>query len=93
MGRFSIEFKGWLGRGGFAEVYHGVHVESGEVIAVKMLRDYTNPDAVQRFVREVKLMVQYPHSGIMPVRYYDLSGHQPFYVTPFMAGGPLRRWK
>jgi serine/threonine protein kinase len=87
--KFSIQFTGWLGRGGFAEVHRGVHVESGEEIAVKMLRDYTNPDSVSRFAREINLMVQYPHPGIVPVRYYDLSNQKPFYVTPYMSGGVL----
>ncbi len=62
-GRFSDQVFGnfklgdVLGRGGMGEVYEAVHIESGELAAVKILlrEAMTKPDLVARFMREVDI--------------------------------------
>jgi len=47
-----------IGRGGMGEVYEAFHIESGELAAVKLLptRELGNPQSVQRFMREVRVI-------------------------------------
>jgi eukaryotic-like serine/threonine-protein kinase len=71
LGRFTDQVLGSyklgavLGRGGMGEVYEGVHVQTGDPAAVKMLLPETlgRPDFVRRFLREVRIAasIDSPH--------------------------------
>lgn len=79
-------------RGGFADVWRAVRREDRLEFAVKMLRDFRNPDARHRFEREVRQMVSYGHGAIIKIVEYNLTTHQPFYVMGLMRGGCLSAW-
>ena len=81
-----------VGDGGFADVYRAIHSETKAIVAVKILRDYMNPEARKRFEREVRLLEGLRHERIMPLLAYNLTAQQPFYVMPLMTGGVLTRW-
>lgn len=56
-GRFALE-KPALGSGGFADVFRALDRKTGEVVAVKVLKETVaiEPEAVKRFRRELRLM-------------------------------------
>lgn len=58
-GRFILE-KPPIGGGGFANVYRAQDRKTGEVVAVKVLKDSVaiHPEAVTRFRRELRLMTE-----------------------------------
>jgi serine/threonine protein kinase len=77
------------GRGGFGEVWRALRKDTGEEVAVKILRDANDADARKRFEREVKILLQLDHPGIVKLIAYRLDGERPFYVMPLMKGGCL----
>jgi len=90
---FEFEFKEWIARGGFADVYRAVRKDNGQEIAVKVLRDFTNADCRRRFVREVRTLEALKgRTGIVPILGYDLNAERPYYVMPLMKGGTLAAW-
>lgn len=58
-GRFALE-RPPLGAGGFADVYRALDRRTGEMVAVKMLKQSAaiQPEAVTRFRRELRLMTE-----------------------------------
>jgi serine/threonine protein kinase len=90
--QFSFVWGAYLGGGGFADVYRATRAETGEQLAVKVLRAATNPAARHRFEREVRSMLALAHPGILPILGYNLTAERPFYVTPYMAGGTLTQY-
>jgi serine/threonine protein kinase len=79
-----------LGRGGMGEVYL-VHDERLErPAAVKLLRRARrSPEAIERFVREAKIVGKFKHPNI--VRIYETGTFQgmPYLVTEYIEGVPL----
>lgn len=65
-----------LGQGGFGAVYEATHCETGQRVALKFLRDskLLQPEAQNRFVREVGLLARLDHENI--VRHYDAGLHK-----------------
>lgn len=81
-----------IGDGGFADVWRAVRQDTGEEVAVKMLRDFHNPDARHRFEREVRILQGLRHRRVIRLIEANVTAPQPFYVMPLMKGGPLTRW-
>jgi serine/threonine-protein kinase len=81
-----------IGRGGMGEVYEAVHIESGEIAAVKLLgqRQLGDPHSIERFLREVRVVrsLTSPHV----VRVFD-AGEQrdeiPYLVMERLHGDDL----
>jgi serine/threonine protein kinase len=65
-----------LGEGGFGAVYEAVHQETGQRVALKFLREskLLEPEAQNRFVREVAILQRLDHGNI--VRHYDVGLHE-----------------
>ncbi len=80
------------GRGGFGEVWRAIRTDTSEEVAVKVLRDATDAEARKRFEREVRILLQLDHPGIVKVIAYRLDVERPFYVMPLMKGGCLSPW-
>ncbi|WP_311932017.1 protein kinase domain-containing protein [Microbispora sp. H11081] len=81
-----------LGEGGQGIVYLG-RGPSGEQVAVKLLHNRltTDPEARERFLREVALAQRVAPFCTAPVLYADLAGNQPFIVSEFVPGPSLRQ--
>lgn len=88
------EVRGIIGRGGMGEVYLVLDRTTGREVALKTLHSKygTSRHAIARFVREVKLVRQLNHPGI--VKIYDAQKWQSilFYTMEYMQGKSLRRW-
>jgi hypothetical protein len=109
LGRFTDEIVGdyrlgaLLGRGGMGEVYAGVHVDTEEAAAVKLLHAQVlnDPETVARFVRECRVaaMVEMPNV-VRVIGTSDESEPIPFIAMERLhgqdlsdllrAGGPLK---
>ena len=79
--RYKV-MKSKLGGGGFGDVHRAKRLSDGHRVAIKVLRDYNQPESLQRFKREVTLLREYRHSGIVEVLDADLDASPPYYVMP-----------
>jgi len=81
-----------LGAGAIGSVYEGVHVASGDSVAVKLLSPRINamPAVVDRFVREARLCYQIVHPHVVRVHTwgaYDDGRH--YFVMEYVDGTTL----
>ncbi|MCG6157302.1 serine/threonine-protein kinase [Rubinisphaera margarita] len=78
--------------GSFARVFRAENLDTGETVAVKLLRHRWNndPETIDLFQREAELGQKLNHPNIVPI--YDIgaeSGHH-FFVMEFIEGGNLK---
>ncbi|MEO8503379.1 MAG: serine/threonine-protein kinase [Acidobacteriota bacterium] len=89
LGRYRLEST--LGRGGMAEVFKATDTRLGRTVAVKVIQTAyaAQPQFVDRFLREARLVAGLEHPNILPV--YDSGEHEgtPYLVMPFLDGGTL----
>ncbi|HZZ77508.1 MAG TPA: serine/threonine-protein kinase [Gemmataceae bacterium] len=80
-----------VGSGAMATVFRARHKESGENVAVKLLRPelLSDDSALGRFFREVSILKQFDHPNI--VRYVGSGryGKSPFYIMEYLQGETL----
>jgi Protein kinase domain len=88
-GRYRLEQS--LGRGGMAEVFRATDERLGRAVAVKVILPSfaEQPQFVDRFLREARLVAGLEHPNIVPV--YDFGDRDgvPYLVMPFLEGGTL----
>ncbi len=81
-----------IGRGGMATVYLARQSSMNRQVAVKVLpREFLHdPQFIERFKREVRLIAELEHPHILPV--YDFGEYEriPFIVMRYLGGGSLR---
>jgi serine/threonine protein kinase len=88
-GRYAIERE--IGRGATATVYLARDAETGQSVAIKVLRsELAESTASDRFLREVRYTTSLQHPHILPV--LDAGKHEGelFFVLPYMQGDTLR---
>lgn len=80
-----------LGLGGMGWVYEAVDVESGESLALKVLRDDLKHDAgmLARFHQEAAVGRRLDHPHIMRTRALGEAGGLPYMIMDFVAGPNL----
>jgi serine/threonine protein kinase len=83
-----------VGEGTFARVYRAAHRLTGEVKAVKVLRNrYSNDrDTQERFLREAKTVMKLRHPNIVPIYEVDVDHHRIYMVMDFIEGQNLREF-
>jgi serine/threonine-protein kinase len=83
-----------VGKGSFGRVYRAAHRETGQVVALKVLRKgfSDNPVQANLFIREGRLGCTLRHPNIVPI--YDVvsKGRVHFLVMEFVEGGSLREF-
>ena len=81
-----------VGAGTFARVYRAVHRVTGDVRAVKVLRQrYTaDVDTRDRFLQEAKMVMTLRHPNIVPIYEVDEERGRSFMVMDFVEGQNLR---
>ena len=81
-----------VGSGTFARVYRAVHTDTGQVVAVKVLRHryLADPTTTERFLREARMVMPLRHPNIVPVYEVRAEGGSYFMVMDFVEGRNLR---
>jgi hypothetical protein len=86
-GRYRVD--GQLGSGGMGVVWHGRDLVLDRPVAVKILKDGTDSQLLNRFAREAKILARLNHPAITIV--HDTGWHdgQPFIVMELLQGTNL----
>jgi len=86
IGRVRIEK--FLARGGMAEVYLGKHLTLERSVAVKVLHSHieAEPELLQRFQREAKVVAGLRHPNIVQVFDFDTHEGHPYIVMEYING-------
>jgi serine/threonine protein kinase len=80
-----------IGRGGMGVVYRARHRTLQTELAVKVLPPdlAKNPELVNRFHQEARLMAQLRHPHIVRVLDVDKVGNSPYFIMEYIAGKSL----
>ena len=83
-----------IGTGTFARVYRASHKETGEIVAVKVLRRrYSDdPEQADRFYREGEMGSTLKHPNIVPIKEVCSRRDLHFLVMDFVEGRNLREF-
>ena len=89
-GRYLIRSQ--IGSGGMAVVYKATDMKTGDIVALKVLRQEYNSDAefVQRFVREAEAASKMFHENIVNTLDYGEDGDQRYIVMEYVEGQTLK---
>jgi serine/threonine-protein kinase len=81
-----------IGRGGMATVYRAIQRNTDRSVAVKCIHRSVAGDAkaVERFIREAKLVSRLEHPHILPVYDYDGLHEPPYIVMRYLPTGTLK---
>jgi serine/threonine protein kinase len=81
-----------IGQGAVATVWKAKLIESGEFVAIKLLRsEEADLETIQRFSQEVSLLKELGHPGIVNVYHTGVTHHaNPFVVMEWIDGTSLR---
>src|SRR5687767_5590708 len=87
-GRFTLE--SLAGRGGMGSVYRARDMNTGQIVALKLLHPVEQAEALQRFSREAELLSELRHPGIVSHVAHGLLGPgQPFLAMEWLEGEDL----
>lgn len=81
-----------LGRGGMGAVYVGVHEQTGQRAAVKLLADHLAQDATfrERFQREIETLKRLLHPNIVQLYGYGQEDGHLYYAMELVEGRSLQ---
>src|SRR5215472_6103207 len=90
-GRYELQEQ--LGEGGMGVVWRALDLKTGGSVAIKLMKDISDPDAVELFTKEWRALAELSHPNIVEVRDVDVieENHQkkPFFVMPLLRGATL----
>lgn len=83
----------YIGQGGFADVYLGMHIHLNTQAAIKVLKAQLTPADIQDFYDEARTMANLFHPHIVRVLEFGVEpgSRTPFLVMDFAPGGSLRQ--
>ncbi len=88
--RYEIERE--VGRGGSARVYVAADTTLGGRVAIKFLDPaLASTVAMRRFEREIRVLTNLRHPGILPVLDAGTEGSSLYYVMPYLEGATLEQ--
>src|SRR5512142_1401725 len=92
IGRVRIEKL--LARGGMAEVYLGTHLTLERLVAVKLLQSHIeeDPDLLERFHEEAKVVAGLRHSNIVQIFDFDTIDGHPYIVMEYLREPTLANY-
>jgi serine/threonine protein kinase/streptogramin lyase len=81
-----------LGKGGFAEVYLGVHIHLGTEAAIKVLStQLATAGDMEKFRQEARTLATLVHPNIIRVFDFDVVDSSPYLVMDYAPNGSLRQ--
>jgi len=90
-GRYELEEV--LGEGGMGVVWKAIDSKTGSPVAIKLMKDISDPVAVELFTKEWKALAEMCHPNIIDVRDVDVIEEnrkkKPFFVMPLLRGATL----
>jgi serine/threonine protein kinase len=83
-----------IGHGTFARVYRAYHRKTGDIKAVKVLRNRYSTDLEQReqFLREARMVMKLRHPNIVPIHEVEEEKGRIYMVMDFVEGQNLREY-
>jgi eukaryotic-like serine/threonine-protein kinase len=90
VGEFRVEKK--VGEGGMATVYQAIHPQIGKQAAIKVLHPQfcTDPDEVERFMREARAVNQINHPNIVDIfSFGQLPDGRSYLIMEWLGGETL----
>ncbi|MEZ0230745.1 MAG: serine/threonine-protein kinase, partial [Planctomycetota bacterium] len=78
-----------LGRGGMGAVYRGRHVETGRLVALKVMTGFAGDEDVARFLREAAALAALEQTNVVRVLESGRAGERPFIALELLEGGSL----
>jgi len=90
----GFEILGVLGRGGMGVVYKATQIALQRVVALKMVRDWTNAREKEliRFRAEAEVIAQLHHPNIVQIFDVGAVENRPYFVLEYVAGGSLAEY-
>ena len=81
-----------IGEGGMAVVYKATDLQTGETVALKMLKDSIsdNTQALRRFINESKAVAMMDHANIVKILDVSVKSEHKFIVMEYIKGITLR---
>ena len=90
-GRYELQEQ--LGEGGMGVVWRALDVKTGSHVAIKLMKDISDPVAVELFTKEWRALAEISHPNIVEVRDVDVIDEnrqkKPFFVMPLLRGSTL----
>ena len=90
-GRYELQEQ--LGEGGMGVVWRALDTKTGGPVAIKLMKDISDPVAVDLFAKEWKALAEMCHPNIVDVRDVDFIEEnrqkKPFFVMPLLRGATL----
>ena len=90
-GRYELEEV--LGEGGMGVVWRAIDCKTGGPVAIKLMKDISDPVAVELFTKEWRALAEMCHPNIIDVRDVDVIEEnrkkKPFFVMPLLRGATL----
>lgn len=89
--RFRIEKI--IGRGGNGNVYRGIDMATGQLVAIKVLKNdalQDDPTLLTRFLQEAEMLRQLNHPNIVKIIANFDMGDEHYLVMDYIEGGSLR---
>jgi eukaryotic-like serine/threonine-protein kinase len=83
-----------IGKGAFARAYRAVHKDTGQIVALKVLRrrHANDPEVTGQFCREGAIGNLLRHPNIVPIYEVASKGETHFLVMEFLEGRTLREF-
>lgn len=87
------ELQDQLGEGGMGVVWRALDTKTGSYVAIKIMKDISDPVAVELFTKEWRALAEMCHPNIVDVRDVDVieenRQRKPFFVMPLLQGATL----
>src|SRR5215472_10493813 len=87
------EIKELLGEGGMGVVYRAIDLKTKSFVALKTMRDFSDPAAVELFTKEWSVLASISHPNIVDIRdvgeIEENGQKKPFFVMPLLRGATL----